>query len=118
MKIVDMRSDTVTKPTEKMRAAMAAAEVGDDVYGEDPTVNRLQELAAAMLGKEAGLFVPSGTMGNLLSVLNVCQRGDEVIMGNLGHTFLFEAGGISALGGVFPHTLPNHPDGSFLLSAI
>jgi len=118
MKIVDMRSDTVTKPTEKMRAAMAAAEVGDDVYGEDPTVNRLQELAAAMLGKEAGLFVPSGTMGNLLSVLNVCQRGDEVIMGNLGHTFLFEAGGISALGGVFPHTLPNQPDGSLLLSEI
>ena len=115
MKIVDMRSDTVTKPTDKMRAAMAAAEVGDDVYGEDPTVNRLQEMAAAMLGKESGLFVPSGTMGNLLSVLNVCQRGDEVIMGNLGHTFQFEAGGISALGGVFPHTLPNQADGSLLL---
>ena len=118
MKIVDMRSDTVTKPTDKMRAAMAAAEVGDDVYGEDPTVNHLQELAAAMLGKEAGLFVPSGTMGNLLSVLNVCQRGDEVIMGNLGHTFLFEAGGISALGGVFPNTLINQADGSLLLSDI
>ncbi len=113
-----MRSDTVTKPTEEMRRAMAAAEVGDDVYGEDPTINRLQEVAAEWMGKEAGLFVPSGTMGNLLSVLNVCQRGDEVIMGNFGHTFLFEAGGISALGGVFPNTLPNQPDGSLLLSDI
>lgn len=118
MKFIDMRSDTVTKPTEEMRQAMAAAEVGDDVYGEDPTVNRLQEKAAQMLGKEAGLFVPSGTMGNLLSVLAVCNRGDEVIMGNLGHTFLFEGGGISALGGVFPHTIPNQPDGSLLLSDV
>ena len=118
MKIIDMRSDTVTKPTEEMRQAMAAAEVGDDVYGEDPTVNRLQEIAAERMGKEAGLFVPSGTMGNLLSVLIVCQRGDEVIMGNMGHTFLFEAGGISALGGVFPNTLPNQPDGSLLLEDI
>jgi len=118
MKIIDLRSDTVTKPTEEMRRAMAMAEVGDDVYGEDPTINRLQEMAAEMMGKEAGLFVPSGTMGNLLSVLNVCGRGDEVIMGNLGHTFLFEAGGISALGGVFPHTLPNQADGSLLLSDI
>lgn len=118
MKIIDMRSDTVTKPTEEMRQAMAMAEVGDDVYGEDPTINRLQEMAAEMLGKEAGLFVPSGTMGNLLSVLNVCGRGDEVIMGNLGHTFLFEAGGISALGGVFPNTIPNQADGSLLLSDI
>lgn len=118
MKIIDMRSDTVTKPTEEMRQAMAAAEVGDDVYGEDPTVNRLQDMAAVMLGKEAGLFVPSGTMGNLLSVLAVCNRGDEVIMGNLGHTFLFEAGGISALGGVFPHTIPNQPDGTLLLEDV
>jgi len=114
MKLIDMRSDTVTSPTEEMRRAMADAEVGDDVYGEDPTVNRLQEMAAAMLGKEAGLFVPSGTMGNLLSVLSVCNRGDEVIMGNLGHTFLFEAGGISALGGIFANTLPNQPDGRLL----
>lgn len=118
MKIIDMRSDTVTKPTEEMRRAMAAAEVGDDVYGEDPTVNRLQEIAAERMGKEAGLFVPSGTMGNLLSVLNVCHRGDEVIMGNMGHTFLFEAGGISALGGVFPNLLPNQADGSLKLEDI
>lgn len=118
MRAIDMRSDTVTKPTDEMRRAMAEAEVGDDVYGEDPTINRLQEIAAEKMGKEAGLFVPSGTMGNLLSVLNVCRRGNEVIMGNLGHTFLFEAGGISALGGVFPNTLPNQPDGSLLLSDI
>jgi len=98
-----------------MREAMAAAEVGDDVYGEDPTVNRLQELAAERTGKEAGLFVSSGTMGNLIGVLCHCERGDEVIMGNLAHTFLFEAGGISALGGVFPHTLPNQPDGTLNL---
>ena len=118
MKIIDMRSDTVTRPTEEMRRVMAVAEVGDDVYGEDPSVNRLQEMAAEKMGKEAGLFVPSGTMGNLLSVLAVCQRGDEVIMGNLGHTFLFEGGGISALGGVFPHTLPNQPDGTIRLKDI
>jgi len=115
---IDLRSDTVTQPTPDMRAAMAAAEVGDDVYGEDPTVNRLQEIAAAQMGKEAGLFVPSGTMGNLIAVLAQCGRGDEVIMGNLGHTFLFEGGGIAALGGVFPHTLPNQPDGTLLLEDI
>lgn len=118
MKIIDLRSDTVTKPTDEMRQAMAKAEVGDDVYGEDPTINRLQQMAAEMMGKEAGLFVSSGTMGNLLSVLSVCHRGDEVIMGNMGHTFLFEAGGISALGSVFPNTLPNQADGSLRLEDI
>ncbi len=118
MKIVDFRSDTVTWPTSEMRSAMSTAEVGDDVYGEDPSVNRLQEIAAAKLGKEAGLFVPSGTMGNLISVLSYCARGDECIMGNLGHTFLFEAGGISALGGVHPHTLLNQEDGTLLLDEI
>lgn len=118
MRSIDLRSDTVTQPTEEMRRVMAAAEVGDDVYGEDPTVNRLQALAAEMTGKEAGLFVPSGTMGNLLSVLSVCTRGDEVIMGNLGHTFLFEGGGISALGGIFANTLPNQADGSLLIEEI
>ena len=112
MKIIDMRSDTVTLPTDEMREAMAHASVGDDVYGEDPTVNALQELAAKTLGKEAGLFVPSGTMGNLIATLAHCDRGDEVIMGDLGHTFLFEGGGISALGGVFPHTIKNQPDGT------
>jgi threonine aldolase len=118
MDIIDLRSDTVTQPTPAMREAMAAAPVGDDVYGEDPTINRLQDMAAARLGKEAGLFVPSGTMGNLAAVLAHCGRGDEAIMGDLGHTFLFEAGGISALGGVFAHTLPNQPDGTLRLADI
>jgi threonine aldolase len=112
MKIIDMRSDTVTQPTEEMRKAMAAAEVGDDVYQEDVTVQKLQDQSAEMMGKADGLFVPSGTMGNLIAVLAQCQRGDEVVMGDLGHTFLFEGGGISALGGVFPHTLKNLPNGT------
>ncbi len=118
MEFIDLRSDTVTKPTPEMRAAMAKAEVGDDVYGDDPTVNRLQELAAEMLGKQAGLFVPSGTMGNLASILAHCQRGDEVIIGRKNHTFLFEAGGISVLGGVHSCQLENQPDGSLLLSDV
>lgn len=112
MNIVDLRSDTVTKPTPEMRAAMAAAEVGDDVYGEDPTINRLQVMAAERMGKEAGLFIPSGTMGNLAAVLTHCGRGDEVILGNLGHTFLFEGGGIAALGGVHPFVLTTQEDGT------
>jgi threonine aldolase len=95
-----------------MREAMAQATVGDDVYGEDPTINTLQAMAASMLGKEAGLFVPSGTMGNLASLLAHCNRGDEIIMGNLSHTFLFEAGGVAALGGIQPHTIPNQSDGT------
>ncbi|MFH2039214.1 MAG: low-specificity L-threonine aldolase [Chloroflexota bacterium] len=118
MNIVDLRSDTVTQPTPEMRDVMAKAEVGDDVYGEDPTVNKLQELSANMLGKEAGLFIPSGTMGNLSAMLAHCQRGDEVILGNMAHTFQFEAGGISALGGVHSCQLPNQPDGSILLEDI
>lgn len=118
MKKIDLRSDTVTLPTEKMRRAMADAELGDDVYGEDPTVNRLQEIAAERLGKEAGLFVPSGTMGNLIAVLTHCGRGDEVIMGTYGHTFLHEAGGISALGGVSPSMIPNKADGTLDLEDI
>jgi threonine aldolase len=115
MKIIDMRSDTVTQPTPEMREAMAQAVVGDDVFGEDPTINRLQEMAASMLGKEAALFVSSGTMGNLAAMLAHCQRGDEVILGNKAHTFLYEAGGISALGGVHSCQLPNRPDGSLAL---
>jgi threonine aldolase len=97
---------------------MAQAEVGDDVYGEDPSVNRLQEIAAAMLGKEAGLFVPSGTMGNLVAILAHCNRGDEAILGNKAHTFLYEAGGISALGGVHSYQLPNQDDGTLDLEDI
>ncbi len=118
MEFVDLRSDTVTVPTPAMRQAMAEAPVGDDVYGEDPTVNRLQEMAAERMGKEAGLFVASGTMGNLVATLAHCNRGDEAIMGSLGHTFVFEGGGVAALGGVVPHTLPNRPDGTLDLDAI
>ncbi len=118
METIDLRSDTVTQPTPAMREAMARAVVGDDVYGEDPTVNRLQALAAEMLGKEAGLFVASGTMGNLAAVLAHCGRGDEVILGAKSHTFLFEAGGISALGSVHSCQVPNQPDGSLALEDI
>jgi threonine aldolase len=118
MNSIDFRSDTVTHPTEEMRAAMAAAEVGDDVLREDPTVNRLQDLAAERMGKEAGLLVTSGTMGNLIAVLAHCGRGDEVILGNLSHTFLFEAGGTAALGGVHPYLLPNQADGTIALDAL
>ncbi len=118
MEIIDLRSDTVTQPTSEMRRAMAQAPVGDDVYGEDPTVNRLQVMAAEMLGKEAALFVASGTMGNLAGILAHCTRGDEVILGNQAHTFLFEAGGISALGGVHSCQLPNQLDGTLDLDDI
>jgi threonine aldolase len=115
---IDLRSDTVTLPTPAMREAMARAEVGDDVYGEDPSINRLQDMAASLVGKEAGLFVPSGTMSNLAAVLAHCGRGDEVILGNKSHTFLFEAGGISALGGVHSCQIPNQPDGTLDLGEI
>ena len=115
MQTFDFRSDTTTHPTEKMRQAMASAKVGDDVYGEDPTVNALEEKAAEMLGKERGLFVTSGTLGNLLAVLAHCERGEEAIMGTRGHTFLHEAGGVSALGGVVIHTIPNQADGTLTL---
>src|SRR5512137_2420153 len=114
MEFIDLRSDTVTKPTPEMLEAMAHAEVGDDVFGDDPTVNRLQELAADLMGKEEGLYVPSGTMGNLAALLAHCQRGDEVIIGQLNHSFLFEAGGMSALGGIQSYQLKNQPDGSLL----
>jgi len=115
---IDLRSDTVTLPTPQMRTAMAEAEVGDDVYGEDPTINRLEEMSASLMGKEAGLFVPSGTMGNLAAILAHCGRGDEFILGHLSHTFLFEAGGAAALGGVHPHLLTNQPDGTINLDEI
>lgn len=111
-RIIDLRSDTVTHPTPTMREAMYRAEVGDDVMGEDPTVNRLQEMAAERMGKEAALFVASGTMGNLICILAQCQRGDEVIMGDKAHTFLFEAGGPSVLGGVHVRTVRNREDGT------
>ena len=118
MEYVDLRSDTVTKPTPEMREAMAEAEVGDDVYMDDPTVNQLQQKAAEMLGKEDALFVPSGTMGNLLALLVHCQRGDEVIVGDKSHIYLNEAGGMSALGGIHPHPIKNQADGTLALDEI
>jgi threonine aldolase len=97
---------------------MAEAEVGDDVYGEDPTVNRLEAMAAEMLGKEAAVYVSSGTMGNLISVLSHCGRGDEMILGDQAHIYLFEQGGSSAMGGVHPRTVPNQPDGTLDLAGV
>lgn len=111
MRDLDLRSDTVTQPTAAMRQAMYEAELGDDVYGEDPTVNRLEALAAERMGKEAALFVVSGTMGNLVAMLTHCGRGDEIILGDRAHIFLYEAGGVSALGGIHVRTVPNLPDG-------
>jgi threonine aldolase len=118
MKIIDLRSDTVTLPTPAMRKAISTVDLGDDVYGEDPTTNQLQEMAADMVGKEAALLVPSGTMGNLACVLTHCARGQEVILGDMSHTFLNEAGGISALGGIQVHTVFNQADGTMLLEDI
>ena len=118
MKVIDLRSDTVTQPTPAMREAMYRAEVGDDVFGEDPTVNRLEAMAAERLGKEAALFVVSGTMGNLVALLTHCGRGDEVILGDRSHTFLFEQGGMAALGGITPRPIPNQPDGTLRLEDI
>ena len=118
MELIDLRSDTVTKPTPEMREAMAEAEVGDDVYGDDPTVNRLEELAAQQLGKEASIFVPSGTMGNLIALLVHCQRGDEAIVGAKSHIYLNEAGGMSALGGIQPRPIQNQKDGTLALNEI
>lgn len=118
MRVIDLRSDTVTQPTPSMREAMYRAEVGDDVFGEDPTVNRLEELGAGMVGKEAALFVASGTMGNLVSLLSHCQRGDEVILGDRCHTFLYEVAGAAGLGGIQLRPLTNEEDGTLDLQEI
>jgi threonine aldolase len=118
MKMIDLRSDTVTLPSPPMREAIYHAELGDDVFGEDPTVNRLEQMAAERVGKEAALLVVSGTMGNLVSILTHCGRGDEIILGDMAHTFLYEAGGTAALGGIHPRTVPNQPDGTLRLQDI
>jgi len=118
MRVVDLRSDTVTLPSDEMREAIGRAELGDDVFGEDPTVNRLEQMAAERTGKEAALLVVSGTMGNLASILTHCRRGEEVILGDQSHTFVYEAAGISALGGIHPHTISNQPDGTLGLEDI
>lgn len=117
-KVVDLRSDTVTQPTPAMLAAIAAAKVGDDVFGDDPTVNALQERVAALLGKEAALFMSSGTQSNLCGLLAHCGRGDEYIVGQLAHTYRYEGGGAAVLGGIQPQPLNNQPDGSLKLEDI
>jgi threonine aldolase len=115
---IDLQSDTVTRPTPAMREAMARAEVGDDVYGNDPTVNRLQAMAAERVGHEAALFMASGTMANLVALLVHGERGAEVIVGSQSHIYLWEVGGMSALGGLHVRTVPNQPDGTLRVEDI
>src|SRR5512136_2748623 len=117
-RIVDLRSDTVTQPTQEMREAMFRAEVGDDVLGDDPTVNRLEAMAAERMGKEAALFVASGTMGNLVSLLAHCQRGHEVILGSECHIFVYEAGAAAVFGGLIYHIVPTTRFGELPLEEI
>ncbi len=118
MKLVDLRSDTVTRPTAAMRAAMVHADVGDDVFGDDPTVNVLQQRIAATLGFEAALFVPSGTQSNLVAIMSHCQRGDEYIVGQMAHTYRWEGGGAAVLGSVQPQPLAHQTDGTLTLADI
>ena len=118
MRVIELRSDTLTRPTAAMRRAMADAPVGDDVFGEDPTVNRLEELSAARVGKAAALFVASGTMGNLVAQLTHCGRGSETILGDQSHVFYYEQGGSAALGGIHPRTVFNQPDGTLAVEDI
>ncbi|GAB4326829.1 MAG: low-specificity L-threonine aldolase [Dehalococcoidia bacterium] len=116
--VIDLRSDTVSKPDEAMRQAIATAEVGDDVFGDDPTVNRLEAMAANLLGKEAAVFVPSGTMANLVAVMTHVGRGDEILLGDQSHIFNYEVAGTAAIAGAQVHALPNLPDGSLNLDAV
>jgi threonine aldolase len=116
--LVDLRSDTVTRPSAAMRRAMHDADVGDDVFGDDPTVNRLQALLAEMLGFEAGLFMPSGTQSNLAALMTHCQRGDEYLVGQNAHTYRYEGGGAAVLGSIQPQPLENEADGSIALARI
>ena len=115
---VDLRSDTVTKPSAGMRKAMHEAEVGDDVFGDDPTVNRLQEQAASLFGFEAALLFPTGTQSNLAALMSHCQRGEEVILGSEAHSYRYEAGGLSVLGSIQPQVVPNRPDGTLDLAEV
>ncbi len=115
---IDLRSDTVTQPSSAMRAAMAAAPVGDDVYADDPTVNRLQDFAAELFGYEAGLFAPSGTQTNLIALMGHCGRGDEYLVGQEAHTYKYEGGGAAVLGSIQPQPIANQPDGSIALTDI
>lgn len=118
MKSIDLRSDTVTRPTPEMRRLMAEAPVGDDVFSDDPTVNRLEERAAGLLGKEAAIFAPSGTQTNLIALLSHCQRGDEYIVGQAAHTYRYEAGGAAVLGSIQPQPLDFQADGTFDLATV
>ncbi|MCS5669977.1 MAG: low-specificity L-threonine aldolase [Dehalococcoidia bacterium] len=118
MELIDLRSDTVTKPTDEMRRAMAGAEVGDDVYGEDPSINELQERSAALLGHEAGLLTASGTMSNLLATLTYCSHGDEIVMGDQAHMFWNEGGGQAALAGVQTRLIPQSASGGMDASVL
>lgn len=118
MPLIDLRSDTVTQPTAAMREAMLAAELGDDVYGEDPTVNRLEAWLAKALGFEAALFVPTGTMSNLLGLMAHCERGDEYIVGQQAHTYKYEGGGAAVLGSIQPQPIDGEADGSLDLSKV
>ncbi len=118
MRVVDLRSDTITLPTEEMRRAMYQAELGDDVYGEDPTVNLLEQRSAALLGKEAGLFTPSGTMSNLVAILTHTRPGDEVIVGSEAHILWYEVGSAAAVGGVMLRTVPTDEDGRLDLEGV
>jgi threonine aldolase len=115
---IDLRSDTVTQPSAAMRAAMAAAPVGDDVYGDDPTVNRLQDVAAELFGFEAGLFAPSGTQTNLIALMTHCGRGDEYLVGQEAHTYKYEGGGAAVLGSIQPQPIANQADGSIAVEDI
>jgi threonine aldolase len=117
-KIIDLRSDTITQPSPAMHRAMNEAPLGDDVYGEDPTVNHLEALAAELLGKEAAVFVPSGTMGNLVCLLTHCDRGTEYLVGSRQHTYLYEAGGAAGLGSIHPKVIPNQVDGTLTLAEL
>jgi len=118
VKIIDLRSDTVTRPTPAMRDAMMRAELGDDVFGDDPTVNALQERIATMLGKEAALYVPTGTQSNLIATMTHCQRGEEYIVGQYAHTYRWEAGGAAVLGSVQPQPIEHQPDGTLAIADI
>lgn len=118
MPLIDLRSDTVTQPTAAMREAMMAAELGDDVYGEDPTVNRLEAWLAAELGFQAALFVPTGTMSNLLGLMAHCERGDEYIVGQQAHTYKYEGGGAAVLGSIQPQPIDGEADGSLDLAKV
>src|SRR5690349_7885707 len=118
LKTIDLRSDTVTQPTDAMRAAMMAAPLGDDVFGDDPSVNALQDHVAALLGKEAALYLPTGTQSNLCALMAHCARGDEYIVGQMQHTYRWEAGGAAVLGSIQPQPLNNQSDGTLALADI